>query len=105
MNRQLQLFPEEEFVQVEPLYNELYSDWKPKNADTVRCEATIAYNETDSRNRYCYMMNCIIISMSGCKVRVSPTLEWCEACSRNGVLYNTTDAWLVDTHFIVPIGN
>lgn len=105
MNRQLQLFPEEEFVQSKPLYNELYPDWKPKIGDTVRCDATVAYNETDSRNRYCYMMRCVIISMNGRDVRVSPTPEWCEACGGNGVLYNSTDAWLVDSYFIAPIGN
>lgn len=102
MNQQLQLFPDTEFFQPKPLYNEFYGDWEPKVGDIVQCDATGAYNETNGRTQYCYCMRCIIISMDGRDIRVSPTQEWCDACGGNGVLYKTTDVWLIDSYFIAP---
>lgn len=105
MNRQLELFAPEVFEKPKPLYNEFYRDWHPKVGDTVRCDATVAYHEGNGKNQYCYCMRCIVISMEGRSVRISPTQEWCDACGGNGVLYDVYDTWLVDSYFIAPIGN
>lgn len=105
MNRQLELFALEVFESPKPLHNEFYHNWHPKVGDTVRCDVTVAYHEGNSRKQYCYDMRCMVIFMEGRNVRVSPTQEWCEACGGNGVMYDTSDIWLVDSSFIASIGN